>query len=316
MDKNAFVIHLDPDYRIVGTTPVGYEKKFLVGKQIIFYLDKESYPVFFDMQREINEYNYSQGSWITLSDKDQYIFNAIKTDSGIELGVLKYDSEVSTFFHDILDTANKQSNIIRKMYETLSKQSNDGEYLQEIMKLNNELINAQRNINSKNRELKIANDKLEKMIFYDFLTNMRNRRGFFHDVYDFIESEDYRLIMIDFNNFKIINDELGHEKGDECLIAFALKMKSLIRPYEGMLYRLGGDEFIVLISAKYDFAFLKIVEQVDSEMQKIHPQVSLSFGETVVEKGNSDIVDHLRSCMSKADKLMYAYKKIKKSKSY
>ncbi len=85
----------------------------------------------------------------------------------------------------------------------------------------------------------------------DSLTGLYNRR-YFEERGELLLKEalryghDLSLILIDLDNFKKINDELGHHTGDEVLRQFAQKLKKLIRETD-FLVRAGGDEFLIVL---------------------------------------------------------------------
>jgi len=58
---------------------------------------------------------------------------------------------------------------------------------------------------------------------------------------------DVALIMMDLDNFKFVNDSLGHDAGDRLLIEFSTRIKGLLRRHEGFA-RLGGDEFAIILT--------------------------------------------------------------------
>jgi len=100
---------------------------------------------------------------------------------------------------------------------------------------------------NKNNEALIA-----QMANYDALTNLPNRRKLMRDCLE-VMSYDKRharggfLLFFDLDNFKALNDSMGHQSGDELLIEVgkALQKEPLIR---NKAYRYGGDEFIILLS--------------------------------------------------------------------
>ncbi|NRD77123.1 GGDEF domain-containing protein [Bacillus sp. BRMEA1] len=101
-------------------------------------------------------------------------------------------------------------------------------------------------------EKKNYEERLKELAFHDSLTNLPNRRLFKEKVTQSIrEAERYNrkmaVMYIDIDDFKPINDQYGHDIGDELLKQFALRIKGCIRKAD-VVARLGGDEFVVLLS--------------------------------------------------------------------
>lgn len=107
-------------------------------------------------------------------------------------------------------------------------------------------------------ELSSANRRLEEFAYTDPLTGLTNRRWFREQADKALERcrrHDTRLaiLLIDLDNFKEVNDTLGHETGDEILIVVAKRLKSALRQSDALTLstedtaRYGGDEFILLL---------------------------------------------------------------------
>jgi diguanylate cyclase len=101
-----------------------------------------------------------------------------------------------------------------------------------------------------NRELTEARDKLELLARMDPLTEALNRHAF-HSLLSRSERDDHAetfgcVAVLDIDNLKPINDTHGHAAGDKAIRAVARAMRSLIRA-DDMLFRWGGDEFLVLM---------------------------------------------------------------------
>lgn len=98
------------------------------------------------------------------------------------------------------------------------------------------------------RENKQISSQMEYLAFHDHLTGLRNRHSLLTDLAHYIEKqpEQLALLMIDLDRFKYINDSLGHQVGDQVLVAVAEHMRQVTGENE-RLYRLGGDEFVVLL---------------------------------------------------------------------
>ncbi len=110
---------------------------------------------------------------------------------------------------------------------------------------------------------KIADAKIRKLAFYDPLTGLPNRQSFLIQVSDAIrratdENSQFAVLYIDLDNFKRINDSLGHSIGDALLKSTAARLEACVRGDDYVaraehgeaqlqVARLGGDEFTVLL---------------------------------------------------------------------
>lgn len=96
-----------------------------------------------------------------------------------------------------------------------------------------------------------ARAEINSLAFYDPLTRLPNRRLFLDRLdqalgASFPGSRKNALILIDLDNFKTLNDTLGHHQGDLVLVQVAQRLQTCIRD-GGMVARLGGDEFVVML---------------------------------------------------------------------
>lgn len=102
-------------------------------------------------------------------------------------------------------------------------------------------------------ERRQAQSKLNYLAYHDPLTGLANRRCFIERLEESLNEtrqQDERLavLFIDLDQFKQVNDSLGHAVGDELLVAVAGRLSEHVRLID-MLARLGGDEFICLMEA-------------------------------------------------------------------
>jgi two-component system cell cycle response regulator len=91
---------------------------------------------------------------------------------------------------------------------------------------------------------------IQQLAVIDELTGLYNRRGFhtlYPDIVHRVKQSKARgyLCFFDLDRFKQINDEQGHQKGDEALVEFATTLRGAFRK-DTLLVRLGGDEFVAL----------------------------------------------------------------------
>ena len=98
---------------------------------------------------------------------------------------------------------------------------------------------------------KVAEEQILNLAFYDPLTKLPNRRLMIDRLEHALSSRARHkrlgaVMMIDLDNFKTINDSLGHDVGDKLLISVASRLQSCIREGD-TVSRIGGDEFVVII---------------------------------------------------------------------
>ncbi|MFE9421535.1 putative bifunctional diguanylate cyclase/phosphodiesterase [Kitasatospora sp. NPDC006697] len=94
-------------------------------------------------------------------------------------------------------------------------------------------------------------ERLRHQATHDPLTGLPNRSAFFERLEAVFDSPEpgarFGLCYVDLDGFKVVNDSLGHEMGDQLLAAVALRLESALRPLGHLVARLGGDEFVVLL---------------------------------------------------------------------
>ncbi|NWG00294.1 MAG: GGDEF domain-containing protein [Thermoanaerobaculaceae bacterium] len=95
-----------------------------------------------------------------------------------------------------------------------------------------------------NAELEASQERLRQLVDLDPLTNLANRRGL-RAVLERMRAGGAAIVFLDIDDFKLINDRLGHIAGDECLKRLARALPRFFRP-DDYLFRWGGDEFLVV----------------------------------------------------------------------
>lgn len=116
---------------------------------------------------------------------------------------------------------------------------NENEEVEKIMLISNDIT-----------DLKQKETTLKQMAFYDYLTNLPNRRLFNKQLEQAILTTDKTgrissLMIVDCDKFKTINDTMGHDVGDEVIKEFANRLKLSLR-HKDTISRIGGDEFTVV----------------------------------------------------------------------
>lgn len=123
------------------------------------------------------------------------------------------------------------------------------EHIRELEKGYNSSITALNELTGKYDELSKNKENMKKLAYTDYLTELPNRTAFtemLDNIMLTLRSEETIAIMdIDIDNFKNINDTLGHSYGDELLIDVTYRIKQVMDEND-YLARIGGDEFIIL----------------------------------------------------------------------
>jgi len=179
--------------------------------------------------------------------------------------------------------------------------------------------NLERKVATRTQELREAAEKLEKMAQIDSLTSLANRRALIDQgerrfnvaVH---QNEDLVCLMIDLDNFKSVNDTLGHATGDEVIRVAADTLRASCRP-DDLPARLGGDEFTILMNTQGLQQATAIAQRLQDEFQRrietalagktVKSMPSMSIGITTLR---SAAAKNLADLMSHADTALYQAK--------
>ncbi len=152
---------------------------------------------------------------------------------------------------------------------------------------------------------------------YDKLTQLYNRQKFENALsIEFDRNERYgvgfSLIMLDIDNFKLINDTYGHQIGDFVLKEIAISLKDNIRKIDTVC-RWGGEEFLILAPQTDIKGAASIAENlreiIENKVFGEAGHITCSFGVTALKKG-----DNRDTLLSRVDEAMYISKKEGKNK--
>lgn len=167
---------------------------------------------------------------------------------------------------------------------------------------------------------KADTDKIEHMAFYDPLTRLPNRRLLEDRLHQALaislrSKREGALLFIDLDNFKTVNDTLGHDKGDELLQQVAKRLTASVRESDTVA-RLGGDEFVVMLeelsenrseaATQTRFVGKKILDALDAPYKLAAHDVecSASIGVTLF----GDHRQNMHDILKQADLAMYRVK--------
>jgi diguanylate cyclase (GGDEF)-like protein/PAS domain S-box-containing protein len=161
-----------------------------------------------------------------------------------------------------------------------------------------------------------AAKRLHRHAFYDNLTGLSNRAWFRERLTDAVERVKrnpeylFAVLLLDMDRFKVVNDSMGHEAGDQLLTATAERLTRSVRTID-TVSRLGGDEFAVLLEN------LRTEEEAFKVVRRIQDELSKSFnlsGNEVFSNASIGIVlssigySHIDELVRDADIAMYRAK--------
>lgn len=178
-------------------------------------------------------------------------------------------------------------------------------------------INAKRSterLHKTEKALRESQEHLRRLAFYDSLTGLPNRALFMDRLQQAVATAGRQgwsvgVLFMDLNHFKEINDTKGHQCGDQVLVAFADRLRSVFRA-EDSCARFGGDEFAVLVQETDTEGVKSVLDRLEQALQEpifvcdneLH--VSSSVGISFYPRDSREI-DRL---MSYADIAMYRAK--------
>jgi diguanylate cyclase (GGDEF)-like protein/PAS domain S-box-containing protein len=118
---------------------------------------------------------------------------------------------------------------------------------------------------------KASEERAWWMANHDALTSLPNR-VVLQDHLELLRGETddesgFALLVLDIDDFKLINDTLGHDAGDALLCTFANRLRKAVRPDE-LVARLGGDEFAIVLRAATDTGARRAVEKIYAELHQ------------------------------------------------
>ncbi len=201
---------------------------------------------------------------------------------------------------------------------------------EQLLDLNRDILASEEELKKQNKELqdsyqiiKDGEEKLHFLAFYDTLTELPNRKMIM-DRLDLLvnlsrhNNLSFFVVFIDLDDFKKINDSLGHSMGDALILAVASRLRKLVHEND-ILGRLGGDEFALIIQQDLkDDEILRYIETLRQSLEqrfrieKHDLMINASFGISKYPRDGIDPNELIRC----ADTAMYKAKETGKNGVY
>ena len=156
--------------------------------------------------------------------------------------------------------------------------------------------------------------QLQEDVFLDTLTKLFNKKAFEEKFYNAVEnynknSISFSMMFIDIDNFKQVNDTMGHDKGDEALREVANFLKDKFRKNDD-IFRFGGDEFIVLLYNIENKDAIEISNKIEDLF--INSNIANNYNIGISIGAKQYLGEKMEDFFKETDKQMYLKKRFKK----
>lgn len=186
------------------------------------------------------------------------------------------------------------------------------------------LVEMQRSLLDLTYKLNSANKELQQLSATDGLTGLSNRRMF-----DELSLREWRrcermkkpfaLVMVDVDNFKLYNDNYGHQAGDECLKAVAAQMLRAAPRASDVVARYGGEEFVFVLGETDMDGAKWVANHVRQRIVELNmPHVGSAFKQVTISCGVASVMPSdklsLETLLQTADYALYQAKEAGRNK--
>jgi diguanylate cyclase len=232
--------------------------------------------------------------------------------------------EVVDTIKSVMSTSSGFETNIAECVENIESADN----IQDIVRLKDSFVGEMQRVRQHSRTLQdeleehrknsiILAKKLEQseaQALVDPLTNVLNRGAYNLKMGQMINEfkrykEEWALLILDIDHFKIFNDDYGHQIGDKVLKSVAGTVRNAIR-ISDQIFRYGGEEFVVLLSRVDAKIASQLAEKICREVERDYfidddkkLKVTISIGASIVGKDDTEL-----SLFERADKAMYRAK--------
>jgi diguanylate cyclase (GGDEF)-like protein len=238
------------------------------------------------------------------------LHHTIEIDSTDEIGSLakalneaaatrmQFESELSSSYEEL-----------EASYEEITALEADlREKYQELESSFEEITALEEELREKYMELTESQENLEHIAYHDYLTDLPNRQYMYSNLNP--SSDKAAVLFIDVDNFKYINDTMGHTFGDKLIRLVSERIKSILSS-EDTAVRLGGDEFVIYLKDPESNVFvenfaIRLLQELNVPFEVLSNNVNITASVGIaLSPQDGTIMDDL---LKKADIAMYRSK--------
>lgn len=200
----------------------------------------------------------------------------------------------------------------RRAYEAMLLQLRNQALVLALETARADALRQSRALTQSNVQLESVLARVSHLASHDELTQQLNRRAFLAHMAELENDAAARCVcLVDLDHFKAINDQFGHQVGDEVLALTAQTLQDHLQPGD-VLARWGGEEFVVCLAPRSPGDVHAVAQQLRKALENLGPpdlpdgvHVSGSFGVAVWEPGAGELSESLRA----ADEALYQAKR-------
>lgn len=171
-------------------------------------------------------------------------------------------------------------------------------------------------LTAKQRQLKQSNRHLKQQLDRDELTGLASRHAFAQKLQ---QHNALTVAILDLDNFKTLNDQYGHVFADRVLSQLGKLLRRLSQEYAWpSMYRIGGEEFVILFEQQHLVEACQIVEQIRQAVLSLNQEFALANNDISISAGVAEVASAhtVIHALEQADQAMYTAKQQLKNSVY
>lgn len=282
-------------------------------------LHKKIHKEFIDKVSNFFEYQIKDNDYEKLEEINEFLirwlaYHILNMDKSV-VRQMKYISEDGLSSSEAYE---KEENLAEISTEPLLKALKALFYIvsEKNKQLEQKNIELEEKVKARTAELEKLNMILEDLSLKDELTGLANRRYAILEIEKLINNwqryeKIFSILFIDVDKFKAVNDNYGHEYGDQVLKWIANFLKRNIRKTD-ILCRLGGDEFIIICAHCNNECAIELAQKINDISKDLAEDEKLSFWEPSFSIGVAEVDESIKNAsdiLTNADVAMYDSKK-------